>query len=82
LFSKLLIGNEVVVLDSSVPTLIQKSGRIIDETKNILKVASKDQKTISIPKSTCVFELEIGGRKIVVSGRELIGTPQERIHKL
>lgn len=82
LFSKMLIGSAITVLESSVPTLIHKSGKIIDETRNVLKIASGDQKNISIPKSSCVFEVETDRRKIIVSGKELVGTPQERIHKL
>jgi ribonuclease P protein subunit POP4 len=82
LFSKILIGNKIKVIDSSDPTLVQRSGTIIDETKNILKIVEDGQKPISIPKATSVFELDFESKKIVLRGKEILGTPQERIHRL
>ncbi|MDH2900975.1 MAG: ribonuclease P protein subunit, partial [archaeon] len=60
----------------------QRSGMIIDETRNILKIADDAQKPVSIPKTCSVFELELEGKRIVLPGREIVGTPQERIHKV
>jgi RNase P/RNase MRP subunit p29 len=84
LFSRILIGEKIRIIQSSDPTLIQRSGMIIDETRNILKIADDAQKPVSIPKSSSIFELELEleGKRIVLPGREIVGTPQERIHKV
>ncbi|MDH2901870.1 MAG: ribonuclease P protein subunit [archaeon] len=82
MFSRILIGEKIRIIQSSDPTLIQRSGMIIDETRNILKIADDAQKPVSIPKSSSIFELEFEGKRIVLPGREIVGTPQERIHKV
>lgn len=78
----MLIGKKIRIIQSSDPTLVQRSGMIIDETRNILKITDEGQKSLSIPKASSVFELEFDGKRIVLSGREIVGTPQERIHKV
>ncbi len=82
MFAKILIGNRLKVVDSSDPTLVQKSGLVIDETRNMLKILNDSQRAVSIPKVTSVFEIEYEGRRIVLAGKEIVGTSEERIHKL
>ncbi len=99
MFSKMLIGNKVKIVSSTVPTLIQRSGEIVDETKNTLKIACVDnssksknndkKKIITVPKATSVFELQIsnsggeeGKKSFTISGKEILGTMQERIHRV
>jgi ribonuclease P protein subunit POP4 len=70
------------VVDSTDPTLINRSGVVVDETKNMLNLANDNGAVVFIPKATSMFELDLQGKKILISGKDIIGTPQERIHKI
>ncbi len=82
MFKDNLIGSEVMILDSSVPTLIHKSGKVIDEPRNMLRILIQNERTIWVPKNSSVFALKIAEKRMTVPGKEIIGTPQERIHRL
>jgi RNase P/RNase MRP subunit p29 len=83
LYSGNLIGNKIKVLDCRDPTLISRSGIVIDETKNMIRLAEKERdKTILVGKAISFLEIELRGKRISLSGREILGTPQERIHKI
>jgi RNase P/RNase MRP subunit p29 len=82
MFNGLLVGNQVKVLESSDPTLESKTGFVVDETRNIIKVRLENRRVISIPKTTSEFRIELGSnRYLVILGKELLGTAQERIYK-
>lgn len=69
-----MIGLKVRVVESSDPNRKNTTGKIIDETKNTFLL--EDDKIL--PKKECVFEFDIG-EKIIVDGKKIIKTPQERL---
>lgn len=54
-------------------------GYVIDETKNTLKILG--DKLYIIPKDQVEIEFEIGDKKVIVDGKELIGRPEMRLKK-
>jgi RNase P/RNase MRP subunit p29 len=82
MYSGILIGNKIHVIHSSDLTLKERRGFVLDETRNMLKLAEEGGKNILVPKAICEFVLELEDRKIALLGKEILGTPQERIHKI
>jgi RNase P/RNase MRP subunit p29 len=84
-YTGILIGNEIVILGSSDPSLIGRSGTIMGETKFTLLLhengPSESSRIVIIPKKNVKFSLT--GQRIqghmVLQGQEIIGSPQERI---
>ena len=70
-----LIGKDVMVIDSKDPTLLGRSGIVLDETKNMLVLEERGRKMIA--KGICTFSLN--GRSI--DGRDLNHRPEERIKR-
>ena len=75
-----LIGLEVEVVDSTDPTLKDLKGRIIDETRNTLTIEAKDKRK-KIPKGICRFRFKLKDLLVEVSGKAIVGRPQDRIKK-
>jgi ribonuclease P protein subunit POP4 len=74
-----LIGTEIKVIKSTNDADIGITGRIIDETKNTLKietVAAKRKKSITLFKKNITF---ITNQSLVVEGKEISRRPEERI---
>lgn len=77
-----LIGLKVKIRRSSHPELVGVEGYVIDETKNtLIIVGEKVWNVWIIPKNVAEFEFEIGDKKIVIDGKELIGRPEMRLKK-
>ncbi|MDH7517356.1 MAG: ribonuclease P protein subunit [Candidatus Thermoplasmatota archaeon] len=76
-----LIGRYVTIRECTDPTLENKSGLIIDETKNtfIIEIENKEKK---VSKSIAKFEFEQDGKKIVLNGSKLVFRPEDRIKKV
>jgi ribonuclease P protein subunit POP4 len=76
-----LIGRHVTIRESTDPTLDNKSGLIIDETKNtfLIEIENKEKK---VGKNIAKFEFEQDGKKIVLNGSKLIFRPEDRIKKV
>jgi ribonuclease P protein subunit POP4 len=75
-----LIGLDVEITGSSDPTLKDLKGRIVDETKKTLKIEACDSRKI-IPKNICTFRFKLESDLVEVSGKALLGRPQDRIKK-
>lgn len=76
-----LIGLEAKVVDSSDRKLAGVSGRIVDETRNML-VMDLEGKTKMIPKSNSTFLITLpDGEKVTVGGGKLVGRPEERVRR-
>jgi ribonuclease P protein subunit POP4 len=73
-----LIGLSVKVVNSSDPGRKNLEGKIIDETKNTLKILVGEEEKI-LPKKECVFEFNIG-EKVLVNGNEIMKRAQDRIN--
>ena len=88
-----LIGANIIIIDSKNPQQKGLKGKIIDETKNTLKIRIKTKKilqqadifgskNITIEKKTGTFEITTKKGKIIVQGIQLAGRPEERIKKI
>jgi ribonuclease P protein subunit POP4 len=76
-----LIGLKVKIKNSTDPTLKGKSGRVVDETYNMLKIETR-KKEISVPKKNCIFVFKLPSKiKVEVDGKLLVGRPEDRIKK-
>lgn len=74
-----LIGLEARIVKSNDPSLKNISGKVVDETKNTLKLYVKDRvKTIPKAYSTFVFNLP-DGINVKIHGSLLLGRPEDRL---
>ena len=71
-----LIGLFVRVVDAENKSLVGVSGKVVDETRNMLIV--NDKKLI---KSQVVLEVRFKGKIVCVDGKKLVGRPEERLKK-
>lgn len=76
-----LIGLETKIIDSSDNNLIDKRGRIVYETKNMLWLERKDA-IKKIPKSIVRLEVIIDNVRCIIEGKRIIGRPEDRIRRL
>ncbi len=77
-----LIGLEVEVLESTDPGLRGLRGRVVDETKNMLRVRVGG-KIKSIPKSIVYLKFILPeGEEVKVEGRRLVARPEDRVGKV
>ncbi len=74
-------GAMVTVTQSKTPSLIGQTGIIIQETKNVFKLVSRDDKLKIIPKQNSVFTMEIEGHVISIQGNQFCYTSAERVHR-
>ncbi len=74
-----LIGLEARIFKSSDLTIKNVSGKVVDETRNTLKLYVKDKIKI-VPKvqTTFVFKLP-DSSKVKVHGSLLVGRPEDRL---
>jgi ribonuclease P protein subunit POP4 len=75
------IGLEVEILDSTCPEYIGIKGRVVDETRNTLKIEQQGREKI-VPKDCCEFRFDEGGKAHVVSGKDIKFRPEDRIKKV
>jgi ribonuclease P protein subunit POP4 len=76
------IGLRVSVKDSSCKEFIGFSGKVIDETKNTLKLICDDNKVRVLPKYVCKFVFNIPQGKVLVDGKDIVGRPEDRVSRL
>jgi ribonuclease P protein subunit POP4 len=75
-----LIGLGVLVVQASNPTHVGVQGRIIDETKNMVKIQTKVGEKM-IPKAHSTFRLTLpSGTFVDVDGSVLLAAPEKRIN--
>jgi RNase P/RNase MRP subunit p29 len=74
-YRKMIIGKEIEVLCSTNPCDLHISGRVTDETRNMIQVGNGSLKWL-IKKNIIVL---LDGRK--TDGRELIGRPEDRMKR-
>ncbi len=76
-----LIGLDVVVVESSNPSQAGLSGKVIDETRNMLTIETPGGAR-SLSKQDCTFSFRLpSGRKVRVEGRLLLSRPEDRVRK-
>jgi len=82
-----LIGLRVKVEKSTDKSLEKLSGKVIDESYNMLRIEGKKRgekkaKEKSIPKRNSIFIFTLpNGVKVEVDGRLLVSRPEDRIKK-
>ncbi len=74
LIRKELIGLTIKITDSKNKANIGLQGKVIDETKNLLVIKSKDKMKKIIKKNVTI---EVNG--IEICGSKLVGRPEERL---
>ena len=75
-----LIGLEAEVAESTDPGKVGIKGKIVDETLNLLTIATENgEKRISKAESTFIFKYK--GKKLKVIGKLLVSRPEDRIKK-
>lgn len=68
-----LIGLEAKIADSKNKDNIGIKGKIRDETKNTLKIGEK-----TILKKDVTIEVDVDNKKIMIEGKKLVKSPEER----
>ncbi|MEM0037696.1 MAG: ribonuclease P protein subunit [Zestosphaera sp.] len=77
-----LVGLIVTVVTHTDESLINVSGRVVGETKNMLKLL-KDGKLMHVPKNGGVFTFKLeDGTNVLVDGDALVGRPEDRMRRL
>ena len=77
-----LIGQPVLILDSTDPSLKNIHGKIVYETKNLL-VINKGKNIVKVPKSIVTISLRLSdGNDCVINGSDLVGRSEDRIQRL
>ena len=75
-----LIGLEIEVVEANNKTLVGLKGKVVDETRNTLIIKSqKGEKKIL--KKNLKIQIEVSGEKIIITGKKLVGRPEDRIKK-
>lgn len=75
-----LIGLYAEVVESKNKDAENIKGKIVDETKNLLKIRH-NKKIKSLIKENYTFEITLGEKKIKINGKELKARPEERTKK-
>ncbi len=76
-----LIGLEMRVIFSPDPSQIGISGKVVDETANLL-IIKTEKGFKKIPKKYRKFEFFVGKRTIRLNGDRILGRPEERVKRL
>ncbi|ACX72090.1 Ribonuclease P, Rpp29 [Methanocaldococcus vulcanius M7] len=76
-----LIGLDVEIIDAKNKSMIGIKGKVIDETRNTLKIEKKDGREVIIPKDIAIFVFLLKNCKVKVDGRLLVGRPEDRLKK-
>jgi ribonuclease P protein subunit POP4 len=76
-----LTGLATHIVESSDPTLVCRSGVILGESKEMIRLDTKSGE-ITLPKSVCVFDITLPNGAIVrIDGTVLRGRPEDRMKK-
>lgn len=75
-----LIGLKAEIKESKNKSLTGLKGKVIDETRNMLKIETEKGEK-EIPKKDCTFSFKLDDKKVQVEGRLLVGRPEDRIKR-
>jgi ribonuclease P protein subunit POP4 len=73
-----LIGQKITVAESKNKGLIGISGKVVDETKNMLAV-DDGKKVRNLQKNDIIIETTFEGNKIRLDGKHITKKPEDRI---
>lgn len=75
------IGLNAEVVWSSNPTCVGISGRVVDETRNVLIIMHQNEKK-AIVKDTAVFHFTMpDGTVVEIKGKVIVGRSEDRVKK-
>jgi ribonuclease P protein subunit POP4 len=75
------IGLNAEVVRSSNSSYIGISGKVVDETRNLLVIMHQNEKK-AVVKNTAVFHFTMpDGTVVEIDGKVLVGRPEDRIKK-
>lgn len=72
-----LIGKEVIVIDSPNSSIKGIMGKVIDETKETLKIRTSNNKEVTLLKKAITFKLLRDG--VIIHGKEITTRPEDRL---
>ncbi|MEM7826677.1 MAG: ribonuclease P protein subunit [Candidatus Aenigmatarchaeota archaeon] len=75
------IGLECTVVSSTNKCHIGIKGKIVDETKNMLILETREKVYKKIPKRGAVFRLRLDKNVVEIKGDTIISRPENRIKK-
>lgn len=76
-----MIGLEVKVVESTNPSQVGLSGKVVDESRNILTIETR-KGVKNLPKQDCTFSFRIpSGEWVRVDGKLLLARPEDRPKK-
>jgi len=82
IFRHELIGLSVLITESSNSDLIGIKGKVVDETKNTIKIEKINGDEVLIPKNVATFHFILkDGNVVELEGRILMARPEDRIKK-
>jgi ribonuclease P protein subunit POP4 len=82
LFQHELIGLNVEIIESPNKGLIGIKGKVVDETRNTIRVEVDDGQESVIPKNVAIFHFQTPKGYIVeIDGQILVSRPEDRIKK-
>jgi len=76
-----LIGLEVKIVGSSNQKNIGITGRVVDETRNMIMIERPDGSEAALAKEQHVFSFRLDSAWVRVDGKVLVGRPEDRIKK-
>ncbi len=82
IFRHEFIGLQVEVADSSHEGFKEIKGKIVDETKNTIKIEDDEGNEKIIPKKVVTLHFNLpDGSKIEIDGKIIVARPEDRIKK-
>ncbi len=75
-----LIGLDVKVVKDSNPDNISITGKVIDETRNMIVIRQREEAK-RVAKRDALFLFTLPGAKVEVEGSALIGRPEDRVKR-
>ena len=77
-----LIGLTVEIYDSTHKEFIGIKGRVIDETRNTLRIELNNSDEKVIPKNIAIFHFTLpNNEKVEIDGKIIVSRPEDRIKK-
>jgi ribonuclease P protein subunit POP4 len=82
IFRHELIGLQVKVAEGSHVGFKGIKGKVVDETRNTIKIEDSKGKEKTIPKKMATFHFKLAdGKKVEIDGRIIVARPEDRIKK-
>ncbi len=82
IFRHEIIGLNVEITESSHDGLVGIKGKVVDETRNTIRVEVRGGRETLIAKDNAIFQfLTPDGEKVEIDGKILVSRPEDRIKK-